>query len=475
MLAFILLALILSSLVTEANKTSSLALAQGTTQEKLSEIKRADEEVREKLQKSETITKKVKKIIFEYGGWLSSYFWRYEDKDSRKDNTLTRNIYYQTMRLWTKATILEKHLIYLRIKNSYISVRDTAAQYHGIRDDYDGPHVELAYINASLSKPINLILGRQNFYLGKGIVYNRIHDGVQIVASYPSVNLKAFSAKTKPHEHHLDFSLPSYDKRGWQFFNGFELALAKNKNFIPYIYFLSEKDHPKEEPEDTTQDYNYDARYHGIGIKGTSPQNFLWSFEVIKELGKSFTDSYSTDPQKKNIDAWASVISAKYSFQCNTHPAVDFEYAWGQGDKDRQSTTNTAAGGNINGDDHNFQYFGYYFNGYRLDTRLSNIHIYKLGFSFAPLEKLKLGKNTLIGTKFFVFRKDKKQAAIYEDTPASESNRDIGKEADFYLYWLINPQLTLAIRYGVFLPGEAYPEDVNASSQYFNTYLTYQF
>jgi hypothetical protein len=454
-------------------ESSSLAQNQETSISK--NIKRTDEETREELKETEVLKKEKKNFVYDFGGWITSYFWRYEDRDGRKDNTSVRNTNYQDLRLWLKSTLFQKHLLYLRIKNSYISVRDTSSSYSGIADDFDGPHLDLAYLNLALFNPWRFIIGRQHLFLGKGIAYNQIHDGVQLNVDYPAVSLKIFCAKTKPREHHIDFSIPGYDKKGWQLFSGMQVSAIKNSNLVPYLYFLYEKDHPKEDPEDLTQDYNYDAMFYGSGIKGKTGKNLSWWLEAIKETGESYTDAYSVYPEKKNIDAWATVAGAKYSFECPTHPIVDIEYAWGSGDKDRQSTTNTSGGGNLYNDDTGFQYFGYYFSGYRLDTRLSNIQIYRLGLSLIPLEKFKFGKNILIGAKFFVYRKDKKSAGIYEDTPTPGISDDIGKEINLYLYWLITPKLTWAVRYGTFFPGGAYSGQTDAATQYFNTYLSLKF
>jgi len=451
---------------------AKLALAQTDYQS----LRRIEEETREELKKTEELpTKEEKDFVWDFGGWVSHYFWRYEDSDDRKDYTPVRETNYTDLRLWVKATLYKKHIFYSRLKNIYIAKRDTSSRYTGIDDDYDGPHLDLGYFNFELIKPWHLIVGRQYFYLGKGIVYNRIHDGVQVSADYPSFSLKIFSSRTKPSEDRIDFSTPSFDKRGWQHFSGIEAAYLKNKNFIPYLYFLYEKDHPKEEPEDVFQDYNYDAYFYAGGLCAKANKNLSWWLELIKENGENYADSFVVSPEKKDIDAWAAIVGTEYNFSLLTHPSLEFEYAWGSGDNSRISTTNTAGGGNLYGNDTSFQYFGYYFAGYRLDPRLSNMHIYRMHLSLRPLEKFKFGKNILTGVKFFVYRKDKKNAGIYEDAPAVGESKDIGKEVNFYLYWIIHPKVAWSLRYGIFFPGGAYPENTDASTQYLGTYLTLSF
>jgi len=444
---------------------------------------RIEEEAREELEEteapevpeiSEVPEVKEKIFKFDWGGWLSSYYWAYINDDNDKEaNDLLRNVTYQTMRLWFKATMHKKHLFYFRAKDTYITRRDVNTSYTGEGDDHNGPHVDMCYLNLSLTKRFRLILGRQYLTLGKGIAYNKTHNAVQLKGSIGKFMFKTFFSRTKPRENNVDYSVPGYKKNGHKNFYGSELALINNPKFVPYLYVMFQEDHPKEEPEDATQEYNYNSRYYTAGISAEAFNALDWWIEIIREEGESYTDADTVALEKKDIDAWAGVLGCKHQFDIFTHPSADLEFAYGSGDKDRTRVTNTD-GGNLYGNDTNFLYYGYYFAGYALDPRLSNIQIYRLGVSTTPLENFKVGRDLVLGAKFYLYRKDKSAGGIY-DTDATQNDKDIGKEMNFYLYWRINPKSTWAFRYGKFFPGDAYPDATNDGSHYFYSSLTVKF
>jgi hypothetical protein len=293
---------------------------------------------------------------------------------------------------------------------------------------------------------------------------------------------KTFFSRTKPHEDNLDYSIPGYDKEGHKNFYGLELAYIESLRIVPYFYFLLQYDHSEEEPEDATQDYTYNSHYFGLGVSGETPSeltNLDWWLEVIKEQGKSYTDAPSVNLEESNIDAWAGVIGCEYKkhFFLNPYldlnPSFELEYAYGSGDKDRTSVTNTD-GGNLNGGDKNFLYYGYYFAGYALNPRLSNIHIYRIGLSINPLMNNETREKFALGTKFYIYRKDKEAGGIY-DTDASKVSKDIGKEINFYFYWNVTPKVTWGARYGRFFAGHAYADATDDDSQYAYTNFTISF
>ena len=57
-----------------------------------------------------------------------------------------------------------------------------------------------------------------------------------------------------------------------------------------------------------------------------------------------------------------------------------------------------------------------------------------------------------IGTNLFLFNKLNVDAPIDEDTAA---DRYLGFEADFYANWQITSDVSVAMRYGFFVPGDA--------------------
>jgi hypothetical protein len=448
--------------------------AQNLHQKETQDKQRLEEETRRDLSKTETEETKEKRFTFDWGGSLSNYYWGYyNDDNDRASEDLLRHVTYISLRLWFKMTMFKKHIAYVRTSDSYIFRRDTSPDYTGEGDDHDGPSIDMAYLNFAINPRLRLIVGRQYLTLGKGIAYNKTHDGIQLKGSLGQFMFKAFASRTKPRENNLDYSIPGYKKHGHKMFYGAELAYIRNLRIVPYIFVLFQDDFPDETPEDTAQNYGYDSRYYGLGLSAEATKNLDWWFEAIREEGKSYTDSDVVPLEKKRIDAWAGVMGCQYKFNTFAHPRAEFEVAYGSGDKDRTRVTNTD-GGNLYDEDENFLYYGYYFAGYALSPRLSNIIIYRVGLSGTPFEKTKLGRNIVLGAKFYIYRKDKAGGGIY-DTDATRKSKDIGKEINVYMYWRLNRKTTWVLRYGKFFTGKAYDEDTDANSQYVYSRINVRF
>ena len=205
-------------------------------------------------------------------------------------------------------------------------------------------------------------------------------------------------------------------------------------------------------------------------MQGEATGNLYYHAEIIRESGRSYVFENN---DKKDIDAWAGVFGIDYDLQTYSHPRVTFEYAFGSGDSDRMSVTDTQYG-NSSGDDKNFLYFGYIPTGYALFPRLSNLHFYKVGVSFNPLEKQPLFKNFQLGVDYYRYYKDKSSGGIY-DTEASQSDDDIGSEIDLTIRWQIFSDMSCSLQYGHFHPADAYPDSTKDSEDYFSISMALTF
>jgi hypothetical protein len=211
-----------------------------------------------------------------------------------------------------------------------------------------------------------------------------------------------------------------------------------------------------------------------MGIDRRSKKSLSYWLEVIKEWGRDFNDRTYVNPQRTKIDAWAMDIGTRYIFPVPTHPSLELEYAFGSGDPDRTDVVDTRSGGNRFGEDNNFSYYGYFATGYALAGRLSNLRLVKIQAGFTPFERTKLGKDIAIGAKVFLYRKHRAEGPIY-DSQATEANEDIGKEFDLFLYWEPNSSFYMNLRFGIFYPGDAYPETTNSNTKYLLTRATFKF
>lgn len=440
------------------------------------ETKLLEQEVTKELEAVETAApKKGVNVTFKYGGWLNTSYRNYKNTDNDElDIDTVHNVWWNDLRLWGKFTFFDKHVLYLRMKNSYTQ-RKTDIGYTGIGDDYDGPHLDNGYLKldfADMKIPATLTLGRQYFFIGRGIAYSATNDGVKLTLNPNKFFIKSFLSKTQPYEDNVDPSVPNYEKRGERVFAGTELTYLGIPNNVIYAYGLIQRD--ETDATTATQDYNYHSKYFGLGFEGNSQNNDGYWLEIIKQKGRNFTDASDVALEKRDIDAWALDMGLKHYFKNIFRPKVEFEYAYGSGDRDRDRVDYTNGGGNIYGEDKNFLYFGGFYGGYALSPRLSNLNAWKIEGSIKPLAHFKSFKDIIVGLKYWLFRKDKEKAGIY-DTDATQPSKDIGSEIDAYVYYNITKRMFWLLRYGVFLPGKAYPGNTQAHTKYVYTRLTITF
>jgi hypothetical protein len=446
------------------------------------EQKLIEEENRREL-KETTIAKpppKKEAITFRTGGWFTTLFRDYTDSDNDADTTeLASWILTEDLRLWSQLTYQQDYTLYVRLKHLYTR-RDISSRSTSYASDYEGPSLDMAYLainKANWRMPIELTLGKQYLFIGRGIAYSDVNYGLKLKTNFGSkLFLKSFASMTGENDPNIDESVPNYKKTGSRVFAGLELAYSGLPNNILYGYALIQRDkNPRFPPETTTQSYRYNSEYYGLGLQSNIPKSRVnYWLEAINERGTSNTDADAVEPEEKNINAWSFDCGAHYNSRLPLKPTLELEYAFGSGDKDRSSVTDTHSGGNRYGSDTNFLYFGSFFAGYALAPRLSNLHIYKADLSLKPFEMFKAGKRITCGAKYFIYRKDKKAAGIY-DTEATLNSLDIGQEANAYLYWQIGKHVYWSSRYGIFYPGNAYPSTTNNHTEYFYTRLNITF
>ena len=412
-----------------------------------------------------------------FGGWFSTSF-RYYDNIDNQDSLpdFLRWSWNQDLYLWYYLVYHSTHSVYFQLHNSYVD-RGVGPTYNGIGADYEGPTISMAYYQLNLApefnEPLKCTVGRQYLFLGRGVAYSAVNDGVLLETLRADFYIKAFASKSQPRQDNVDFSRPGFDKEGGRFFAGGEISYLGIKPATIYLYGLYQKEISSENPDTPSQEFDYDSHYFGAGIAYKLFDALdLWS-EAIVERGESFTDSSRTRLRHSDIEAWALLSGAKYRFEAPTHPIVETSYAYGSGDEDRTSVTNTV-GGDTDGKDKNFLYFGYYLTGYALQPRLSNIHIAHVGASFKPLESWGAFENLAVGVKYFFYRKDR-IAGGTSDLESTLPNRDIGEELNLFAHWKINSNILWSTQFGIFYPGDAYPETTHDHTKYLYSGLTYYF
>ena len=432
------------------------------------------------LRKTEKEPLAKKNFVFAYGGWVTFANTHYNDLDNNKSvEDWVKEDFYVDTRVWVRAMWYQLLSFYGRLQDYYVWRPRVASDYNGIGDDNKGPLIDMLYGELDLMRqynvPFKVRVGRQFLTLGRGITYANVHDGVEFeyqVGRY--IHIKGFMSQTKEFEDNIDYSVPGYDKKGnnRQFY-GVETAVVDGKTSI-YSYVLVQRDHSRAYPETPGQNYTYNSEYIGGGVKGEAFPSLEYWGEYIKEYGDCNTDTTRASLAVKDVDAWAFNLGTKYEMNFYSHPVLEGEASYGSGNKSRERVTNTV-GGDADGKDKNFLYFGIFEAGYALYPRLSNMYIYKVGLSLTPFEFLPYwGDKIAIGTRYYIYRKDQPSGGIY-DIEATATSEDVGQEADFFGHWKIYENLYFTMRYGLFTPGAAYPATTRTPSQYLYMRIRFTF
>lgn len=439
--------------------------------ERAASIERArlvQDEVTQDLKYTEKESKKLGDFTLDYGGWVFFDMEKYNDMDHSKEiEDWVKNDNYTDTRIWLKATYYKMVTFYARLMNVYIDRPEVSSDYSGKGNVNTGPRVDMLYATLDLSKkynvPFSVTVGRQYFSIGKGIAYSNTDDGV--LATYrigKDVYLRGFTSKSRDHQYNVDYSIPTFRSSNNRHYYGVELAYMM-KTAVYYVYGLFQRDRTK--TYTPGQNYTYDSEYVGTGISGQFGKAFSYWGEFIKEYGTSNTDATQTSLAVKDVDAMAFDIGANYKIDIYSHPSFEVEMTYGSGDEDRISVTNTI-GGNVNGRDTNFLYFGVFNAGYNFVPRLSNIYIYKVEASARPLEFIPhIGKNIAIGAKYYVYQKDKLSGGLY-DIYATQYAKYVGAECDTYLHYKAYENLYFTVHCGIFFPGKAFSGNSKTNSTY---------
>ena len=439
------------------------------------EERRVEEKARETLEPTEVaILKEGGRLVFDYGFWVNYLFSDFKNDDNNGTVKDTTNATHALdPRFWIRAVLRpspegpsrNEHSLYLRVKDK-LTWRDPGDS-NGTFDD-NGPHVDYLFLSLDFN-PVGVLLGRRLYGVGQGLAYSNVHDGAELQLAFPTGSIAGLLSRILPHEDNLDESVPGGKKSGRTFY-GVEGKWLGIPNHGLYGYVLFQRDDGEERPEDAAQDYDYDSNYFGVGSEGKLWGNLRYAAEGILETGRSFSPTLNL---KKDVLAWAMDVALTYDVQLPTQPTLYAEYAFGSGDADRTDVTDTISG-NAFGRDTNFLYFGYLPTGYALSPRLSNLRMFKVGMAVKPLERIRFFKEITVSVDLYWFKKDEPKGGIF-DTNATQNSRDVGSEIDLTLTWPILSDLSLAVEYGHFKPGDAYPTSANDSARYFSVGATSAF
>lgn len=419
--------------------------------------RRVDEEVREARESDLTAADRV---FFDYGGWYSFHLFMFDD-GVESSRVLRRN----DLRLWTRLRLDNgAHEFYLRGRISLLDFNSGDA-YDGNDDDVEGMNLERGVYRFDLAKALGgdaaagrsdlvVELGRDLVEIGTGLALSAPLDHVGVTLSSESWRLRGLVGRTVGSTVDFDRTRPT-DRTRRAFF-GAEATYAGFDRHEPFAYVLWQRDHNHETYPVLLQQYDYDSFYAGIGSTGEIVPRLAYRTEAVYESGDSFGYHRFLSPDV--VRAWAWDAELEYRFKGAHQPRASVEYLFASGDAQRRLSPSDAAGGNMRGrDDNSFNGFGYRDTGLSLAPRISNVHVWRAGGALYPFpDSARFGKLE-VGADTFLYFKNHRTGAISDPTATRHSSY-LGWELDTFANWDVTPDVAWTIRFGVFLPGDAFDD-----------------
>ena len=394
-----------------------------------------------------------KDFSLSYGAFVTSMYIDSLTKSDSGDTELSSSL--TISKIWLKTTFLKNFGFYARGKDSYLKIIDN--KVNGTKQDTKDDNVldlDAGYFSwATDNNMLQISIGRKLYNIGTGLVFSGNGDGGEIGLYSKIINLNAFGAYTgflNKDANPYNLSTKDFNDGAKRIFAG---GTVSKTIFNQEIYLLGMYQMDKGKDESSTVKTKYDSLYYGAGLQGIllSAQYYA---EYVMEQGQSYLNQ---SDQKKDIKAQAGNFGLNYYFDIPLKPAILLSYSFGSGDNSKEDVK----GPNQNqiGNDTGFIYFGNFVGGFALRPYLSNIHVYRGGFSLNPLSFLdsKLFNRMSVIAKYSYYKKWDSAGAI-SDVAATENKSYIGDGYDLSFRWKIFYDCSVFANYGLFRPGDAYPD-----------------
>ena len=314
---------------------------------------------------------------------------------------------------------------------------------------------------------------------------SQVIDGGDLVLSNGPLKLDVIAGLTPNLYSDIDASRPNFESRTNRAFYGAMLSVEVEKH-RPYVYGLVQEDYNKHGPYSLNiagtavpdARYDYNSWYLGAGSEGSIGDQLVYGVEVVYEGGSTLSDiGIDSTPAplaqtSDKISAGALDVRLDYLFTDENRSRIGGEFIIATGDSDRTTnTTNTIGGNRANTNDHAFNAFGLVNTGLAFAPSVSNIMVLRLGASTYPAPGIRFFNRLQTGADLLIYNKFESAGPIGE---ATGSQGFLGVEPDLYVNWQLASDLTLAVRYGVFLPGNTI-ESSHAARHFLFTGLTLGF
>lgn len=298
--------------------------------------------------------------------------------------------------------------------------------------------------------------GRQQVHWAAGTVLSLPLYAVRGGVESPSWRFEGLVGQTPGHTVDFDGSRPGYTATTDRFFWGALLGYEGWKAHHPYAYFVSQEDDNDSTVFGGFSRFQYDSSYAVVGATGQITGQLLYRTELVKEFGDSISNANGVQTLE-DIDAWAARFGLVYSphrFRATSRLRLEAEFLLGSGDDDRGHSAHTVFGNQSGTDDEGFNAFGNVYTGLALAPDLSNLLALRLSASAFPFPRRAALERFRTFLDVFLLGKMDEDAPMSVSTELGE--RYLGIEVDLGLEWQLYSDLAFDVRYGIFVPGEAY-------------------
>ena len=402
-------------------------------------------------------------------------------------------------RLYLRADLDGAHRVFARLRFLYNDWNDGESfdgrgdqLEHSLGDEYwyqfDYRSAVLAGRGVDPGWNANIKVGRQWVHWAEGVSLSLPLYAVLADFEFGGgVALTGLAGMT-PQETVIDFdgTRPGFDTETDRLFWGAMLEWRNPGSHSPFAYILSQTDRNDQDEFTFVGDggtlypteFEYDSVYVGFGSRGPIDSDLFYHLEVVHEFGSGKSSTF--DPETGNplpqtdedISAWAAVFGLTYVPRDEGESRFEFEVIAATGDDDRVDAGDTF-GGNLPGtDDNSFNSFGFLNTGLALGPDPANLLSLRFGASTKPLLATDLFDDLRFGIDAFLFHK------LDDDAPlnvGTTRNSYVGSEIDLALDWRITSDVTATLRYALFFPGEAMPDQEDDIRQFFFAGVTYAF
>ncbi len=347
---------------------------------------------------------------------------------------------------------------------------------------FDLAQYESAYHGKHLDGNVVFEGGRDFLYWGNGLTFAQVVDGVMPTFSWKNLTLATVAGVTPTRTVDIQPDRPDFDHDTHRGFYGGLLSVAVGP-MHPYAFGLIQRDyndHNVSVVGPITTRYSYNSDYLGAGVTGSLTDHWRYGVEAVYESGDGLSDSSMVEgfvlapvPQyRKNITAFAGDAKVDYVPLDVHNSRITVEGIIATGDSDR-GLTNTTFNGNAGGStDRAYNGFGLISTGLAFGAPVSNLTVLRFGGSTFPLSSYAASKRLQVGMDFYIFDKQNANAPIDEATV--HGVKYLGWEPDAYVNWEVVSDVTLALRYGAFVPNSAaFPS--NKVRQFFYAGVTFAF